>query len=213
MEENQTMPQESAPEESAPQQNTPTEAPPQNAQPSGSTQPEPAKKSSSGCMIVGIILGIIVLLGIIIVIFVFVAGKTVFKGAVDEINSVSSVTVTSTTVTSTNTTTTGTGKATTTVPSGVDAAQLDEFITSSLKNSAAPGIEDVKVSSKLYYTDSAGTIWLKYVATPVPVNAADPVTGVMKKVKGSDWAGVDYGTAGLGASVPSDVAAALELND
>ena len=194
--------QSNTPQQPVPQQSAPQTIAPQQA-PLNANEPQ-QKKSSSGCLIVGIILAVVVVLGIIGLVIMFVLGRGFFNKIKDEAGSLSSVTAVATT---------SSYGATTEAALGLDGTAIDEMITSTTKAAAAPGITGVKVAEKVYYSDASGTIWLKYVVTPIPENAADPLTGIMKKVKGSDWVGVDYGTAGLASGLPSDVVAGLGITD
>jgi len=121
----------------------------------------------------------------------------------------------STTNTATPSRSASTTKTTSTsgVPASVNETELDQVIKSSATGMAAPGIEGVNITDKKYYSAPDGTIWLKYVVTPIPENAADPGTGIMKKVPGNEWESVNFGTAGLATGLPADVVEGLEITD
>ena len=75
------------------------------------------------------------------------------------------------------------------------------------------GFKDVRVEHKTYYTDSSGTIWLRFAVSPLPEGVTDPASGLMKKAPGGSWEGV----AGPGTALvwrcdlPEDVQTGLGL--
>lgn len=205
MADEQNKPKESTAPAAASQETTAAAAQPaQSASSPTQNSPSEKKPGSSACMIIAIIAGIIVVLGIITIAIMFFVGRGLFNRAMEGVGNLPSVTAVATS---------GSVGIMTADELGIDEAVLDQTITENATGMAAPGITGVKVTDKLYYQDSSGTIWLKYTVTPIPVNAADPATGVMKKVVGGDWEGVDFGTAGLASSLPSDVVSALGIQD
>ena len=52
------------------------------------------------------------------------------------------------------------------------------------------GFKDIRVEHKTYYTDSSGTIWLRFAVSPLPEGVTDPASGLMKKAPGGSWEGV-----------------------
>jgi len=73
-------------------------------------------------------------------------------------------------------------------------------------------ISDIEITEPIFYCQEDGTYWVRYTAVPVPETAADPATGVMKKVQGGEWQSVNFGTADVESGLPSDVIIGLELN-
>jgi len=97
-------------------------------------------------------------------------------------------------------------------PATISEAEVDKMILDIGHGMASPEITAVTVGEKLFYTDRLGTVWLKYSILPVPENAADPATGIAKKEAGHEWQNLDFGTAGLGNSLPLNVQKALNLD-
>lgn len=97
-------------------------------------------------------------------------------------------------------------EATTTPPAGIDEKELDAYLSGTGESGA---VKDVAISDKLYYVDKDGTVWVKFTITPIPANLTDPATGIVKKTVGGSWESVNFGTAGLGIGLPSEVHHAL----
>lgn len=85
---------------------------------------------------------------------------------------------------------------------GFDVCEPDAFATASAASGedvdevirdfvlSRSGFKDVRVEHKTYYTDSSGTIWLRFTVSPLPEGLTDPASGVMKKAPGGRWEGV-----------------------
>jgi len=101
--------------------------------------------------------------------------------------------------------------------SATASATSEEDINKSIRDCvlgmAAPSITDVTIDKKYYYTDLAGTKWIRFHVSPIPEGSADPAYGVMKKIPGGKWVVVDFGTAGVEDNLPTDVKKGLEFTN
>ena len=75
-----------------------------------------------------------------------------------------------------------------------------------------PHIKDVRVGGQTYYADSSGTQWVGFTAFAIPVEAADPSFGVMKKTSGGNWELLFVGTGPVGSALPDDVKSSLGID-
>lgn len=160
---------------------------------------QPVKKSGSPVVIILIIVAVIVLLAVAAIIAIYLYTRSLVSNAVKAIP----------TTTSISSAISPTASATV---SAVDKAAAQQLAEKAAKGMAGPGIESVSIKDQIFYVAKDGTLWSRYTAVPTPVNAADPATGVLKKVAGGEWQGVDFGTAGLSSGLPDDVVAGLNLN-
>src|SRR4030043_938744 len=78
--------------------------------------------------------------------------------------------------------------------SATSEEDINKIIRECVLGMAAPGITDVSIDKKYYYTDAPKTQWIRFHVSPIPQGSADPAYGVMKKVSGGKWTVVDFGT-------------------
>jgi len=88
--------------------------------------------------------------------------------------------------------------------------ELNKAIEAFLLNGPARSRKatDVKIDSKAYYTDSSGTEWARFSILPIP-HLTGATYGIMKRVPGGNWEGVNFGSAAVECGLREDVQTGL----
>ncbi|MGD0114912.1 MAG: hypothetical protein ABSC13_02765 [Dehalococcoidia bacterium] len=93
-----------------------------------------------------------------------------------------------------------------------DGDEIRGTIRTLVLNRVDPRIKDEEVGGQTYYADSSGTQWVGFTAFAIPVEAADPSFGVMKKTSGGNWELLFVGTGPVGDALPDDVKNGLGID-
>jgi hypothetical protein len=87
---------------------------------------------------------------------------------------------------------------------------VDKAIRNYCVRNGYPNITDVRIDSKNYYTDSSGTLWMRFSVFPLPEGVTDHAVGIMKRAPDGEWVGASPpGTALIQCGLPQDVQTGL----
>jgi hypothetical protein len=88
--------------------------------------------------------------------------------------------------------------------------ELDRAIKDWLLSGPAVGMKerDLRVARKTHYTDSYGTEWVAFCLLSVP-DTANSAYGIMKRIAGGNWQGVNVGSAAVECGLPEEAQTGL----